>query len=377
MIYLDNAATTFPKPETVYREMDRANREFAVNAGRGSYKAARTATNVIDETKKKLLQLFHAEGIADICFTPSITHAINQVLAGTCLDESSNVYITPYEHNAVARTIKLLQQKLHFSVMILPTNDDLTIDMERTRYEFTRNKPTLVVVNKVSNVTGYVLPAEEIFSMAKEFGAITIMDAAQAAGLCNLDMSSNNTDVLCFAGHKTLYGPFGIGGFALKHGVPLEPVFAGGTGSNSLNLDMPLSAPERFEAASQNIVAVAGLRASLAALDQESHFNHSLEMTRYLLQQLRTIDKIKMMGAYEPGETLGIVSFVMEDYTSNDIGTILDDEFDIAVRTGFHCAPYIHDYLGDKEFGGTVRIGIGLFTTKDDIDYLIKALKTL
>ena len=203
------------------------------------------------------------------------------------------------------------------------------------------------------------------------------MDAAQAAGLCDLNMSSNNTDVLCFAGHKTLYGPFGIGGFALKHGVSLEPVFAGGTGSNSLNLDMPLNAPERFEAASQNIVAIAGLRASLESLDQESHFNHSFEMTRYLLQQLQTIDKVKTMGAFETGKTLGIVSFVMDDYTSDDIGTILDDEFDIAVRTGFHCAPYIHDYLGDKEYGGTIRVGIGLFTTREDIDYLIKALKTL
>ena len=166
MIYLDNAATTYPKPENVYCEMDRVNRELAVNAGRGSYKAARTAMSLIDDTKIKLLQLFHAEGLADICFTPSITHAINQTLAGAHLDETSNVYITPYEHNAVARPIKLLQDKYHFSVKKIPLDEDLTIDLKKMQYEFTRNKPSLVIANKVSNVTGYVLPTDEIFSIA-------------------------------------------------------------------------------------------------------------------------------------------------------------------------------------------------------------------
>ncbi len=377
MIYLDNAATTFPKPEFVYSEMDRINRTLAVNAGRGSYKAAKEAAKIIDETRLLLLKLFHAQGIADIILTPSITHAINQILDGLVHDETATVYISPYEHNAVARTINMLQEKYGFDIEFIPLDDDLKIDLKKTEYHFTQKAPSIVIINKISNVTGYILPAEQVFHIAKKYGAVTIMDAAQAAGLVDIDMTSNDTDIICFAGHKTLYGPFGIGGFALKHGIELQVTFAGGTGSNSLNLKMPDRSPARYEAASQNILAVAGLHAALSVVDQKQHLQHSVEMTDYLLTKLSSLTNIKLMGTYSDGSTLGIVSFVVDGYTSDDIGNILDDEFDIAVRTGYHCAPFIHEYLKDKAYTGTVRIGIGLFTTKEDIDCLIEALKTL
>ena len=377
MIYLDNAATTFPKPEFVYSEMDRINRSLAVNAGRGSYKAAKEAAQIIDETKQLLLKLFHAQGIADIILTPSITHAINQILGGLAYDGSATVYISPYEHNAVARTLNMLQEKYRFDIEFIPLDDDLKIDLKKTEYQFTQKAPSIVIINKISNVTGYILPAEQVFHIAKKYGAVTIMDAAQAAGLVDIDMTSNDADIICFAGHKTLYGPFGIGGFALKHGIELQVSFAGGTGSNSLNLKMPDRSPARYEAASQNILAVAGLHAALSVVDQKQHLQHSVEMTDYLLTKLSSLTNIKLMGTYSDGSTLGIVSFVVDGYTSDDIGNILDDEFDIAVRTGYHCAPYIHEYLKDKDYAGTVRIGTGLFTTKEDVDRLIEALETL
>lgn len=377
MIYLDNAATTFPKPEFVYSEMDRINRSLAVNAGRGSYKVAKKAAQIIDETRQLLLKLFHAQGIADIILTPSITHAINQILSGIEFNETSTVYISPYEHNAVARTVHMLQEKYGFCVEFIPIDENLKIDINRTEYLFTQKAPSLVILNKVSNVTGYVLPAEQIFNMAKKYNAMTIMDAAQAAGLVDIDMATNSADIICFAGHKTLYGPFGIGGFALKKGLELKVAFAGGTGSDSLNLNMPNNSPAKYEAASQNILAIAGLRAALSVLDQKQHFDHSAEITEYLLTKLSGFDNIHLLGTYRDGSTLGIVSFVVDGYTSDDIGSILDDEFDIAVRTGYHCAPYIHEYLKDKDYAGTVRIGTGLFTTKEDIDSLIEALETL
>ena len=377
MIYLDNAATTFPKPEFVYSEMDRINRSLAVNAGRGSYKAAKEAAKIIDETRQLLLKLFHAQGIADIILTPSITHAMNQILGGLAYDGSATVYISPYEHNAVARTLNMLQEKYRFDIEFIPLDDDLKIDLKKTEYQFTQKAPSIVIINKISNVTGYILPAEQVFHIAKKYGAVTIMDAAQAAGLVDIDMTSNDADIICFAGHKTLYGPFGIGGFALKHGIELQVSFAGGTGSNSLNLKMPDRSPARYEAASQNILAVAGLHAALSVVDQKQHLRHSVEMTDYLLTKLSSLTNIKLMGTYSDGSTLGIVSFVVDGYTSDDIGNILDDEFDIAVRTGYHCAPYIHEYLKDKDYAGTVRIGTGLFTTKEDVDRLIEALETL
>lgn len=377
MIYLDNAATTFPKPERVYTALETANRELSFNAGRGSYKAARAASAIIDDTKNRLLSLFHATGYADIVFTPSVTHALNQVLNGLDLTGNSVIYVSPYEHNAVARTVYQLSVNSGASVKMLPLTKDLQIDLEKAKYQFSINSPSVVILNALSNVTGYILPVAEIFLMAKEYGAITVLDAAQAAGLIALDMPALNADVLCFAGHKTLMGPFGIGGFLIKHGITLKKVLTGGTGSASLTLDMPEEAPGRYEASSTNVVAIAGLNASLKGLDINEHRKTLRELTEYLLEALNGIPSVNLMGTFDTDKTLGIVSFVVEGYQSDEVGIILDDEYDIAVRTGYHCAPYIHDYLGDKPYHGTIRIGIGQFNTKEDIDALISAIKSL
>ena len=377
MIYLDNAATTFPKPERVYTALETANRELSFNAGRGSYKAARAASAIIDDTKNRLLSLFHATGYADIVFTPSVTHALNQVLNGLDLTGNSVIYVSPYEHNAVARTVYQLSVNSGASVKMLPLTKDLQIDLEKAKYQFSINSPSVVILNALSNVTGYILPVAEIFLMAKEYGAITVLDAAQAAGLIDLDMPALNADVLCFAGHKTLMGPFGIGGFLIKHGITLKKVLTGGTGSASLTLDMPEEAPGRYEASSTNVVAIAGLNASLKGLDINEHRKTLRELTEYLLEALNGIPSVNLMGTFNTDKTLGIVSFVVEGYQSDEVGIILDDEYDIAVRTGYHCAPYIHDYLGDKPYHGTIRIGIGQFNTKEDIDALISAIKSL
>lgn len=377
MIYLDNAATTFPKPERVYTALETANRELSFNAGRGSYKAARAASAIIDDTKNRLLSLFHATGYADIVFTPSVTHALNQVLNGLDLTGNSVIYVSPYEHNAVARTVYQLSVNSGASVKMLPLTKDLQIDLEKAKYQFSINSPSVVILNALSNVTGYILPVAEIFLMAKEYGAITVLDAAQAAGLIDLDMPALNADVLCYAGHKTLMGPFGIGGFLIKHGITLKKVLTGGTGSASLTLDMPEEAPGRYEASSTNVVAIAGLNASLKGLDINEHRKTLRELTEYLLEALNSIPSVNLMGAFDTDKTLGIVSFVVEGYQSDEVGIILDNEYDIAVRTGYHCAPYIHDYLGDKPYHGTIRIGIGQFNTKEDIDALISAIKSL
>ena len=223
MIYLDNAATTFPKPEMVYDALDAANRKLSFNAGRGSYKAARNASAIIDDTKNQLLSLLHATGYADVVFTPSVTHALNQVLNGLDLTSNSVIYVSPYEHNAVARTIHQLSISTGASIEMLPLTEDLQIDLEKAKYQFSVKTPSVIVLNALSNVTGYILPVKELFLMAKEYGATTILDAAQAAGLIDLDMPGLNTDILCFAGHKTLMGPFGIGGFLIKHGLLVGP----------------------------------------------------------------------------------------------------------------------------------------------------------
>ena len=377
MIYLDNAATTYPKYEAVYSAMDDANRRLSVNAGRGSYDAAKEASTLIEETRNQILTLFHAKDIADAVFTPSVTHAINQVLRGYQLGPDSVVYITPYEHNAVARTIADLQKSTGCRVEFIPLEEDLTIDLDQTEYAFSMVPPDLVVMNALSNVTGYILPIKELCDLAKEYSCMTVVDSAQAAGLIPVDLRSLQADVVCFAGHKTLEGPFGIGGFVIRKSSEslIAPVFTGGTGSNSLNTGMPESMPGRYEASSQNIVAIAGLHAALEQCNIDDHYKIMQDLSQYLINGLNSVPKVNILGMTE--NNIGIVSFVVDGYSSGDVGVILNDEFDIAVRTGYHCAPYIHDFLHDRESDGTIRVGLGRFNTIRDIDALIKALHTL
>lgn len=376
MIYLDNAATSFPRPEQVYAEMDRANRSLSLNAGRGGYRAAREAAGMIEETRNMLADLLHCAGCADIVFTPSVTQALNQVLRGLDLAAGSVIYVSPYEHNAVARTVESIREKTGCEVRLLPLDDTMKMDLQKMDYLFHEKAPSAVVCTVISNVTGYRLPVEQIFAKAKEYGAVTIADAAQAAGLIPIDFSELHADVVCFAGHKTLCGPFGVGGFAIRKGLILEPVLTGGTGSDSLNLRMPQETPHRYEAGSENIVAVAGLRAALRWLKDYPHEDRIKELTERLISGLSALDKVTVLGT--PSENpYGIVSFVVEGYESADVGMILDDEYDIAVRTGYHCAPYIHEYLQDIPYAGTVRAGIGPFNTKEDIDALVEAVESL
>lgn len=377
MIYLDNAATTYPKHAAVYSAMDDANRRLSVNAGRGSYDAAREASSLIEETRSQILNLFHAKDIADAVFTPSVTHAINQVLRGFPFVADSVAYITPYEHNAVARTIADLQNNTGCRVEFIPLKEDLSIDLDQTEYAFSMVPPDLVVMNAMSNVTGYILPIKELCDLAKEYSCMTVVDSAQSAGLVPVDLRSLQADVVCFAGHKTLEGPFGIGGFVIRKSAVslIAPVFTGGTGSNSLNTDMPESMPGRYEASSQNIVAIAGLHAALEQCNIDEHYKILQDLSQYLINGLNSVPKVNILGLTE--NNIGIVSFVVDGYSSGDVGVILNDEFDIAVRTGYHCAPYIHDYLHDRESDGTIRVGLGRFNTIRDIDALIKALHTL
>ncbi len=375
MIYLDNAATTFPKPDAVYQAMDKANRELAVNAGRGSYTLAREATKIIDETKHMLLRLVHAEGIGKVAFTPSITIALNEILQGIDFHTGDNLYISPYEHNAVARVAHLLETSMGVNVIQMPLNESLLeIDIDKLQYMFSHHKPKCVCCIHVSNVTGYVLPIDKIFDLAKPYGAITILDTAQSLGLIDIDAISLNLDFLAFAGHKTLYGPFGIGGFIDLRGTTLRPVISGGTGSDSLNVEMPKESPQKYESSSMNVVAIAGLNAALNILDVQANRRKEEKLLDYLIAELGKVENV--ITYLPPREKhICIVSFNVRGYKAEEIGEILDADFDIAVRTGYHCAPFIHKHLADIASNGTVRVGISQFVSENDIDILIEALR--
>ncbi len=375
MIYLDNAATTFPKPESVYSEMDRVNRTCCVNAGRGSYKLAREASSIISETKQLLRQLVHADVDVPVVLSPSVTIAMNQIINGYSWREGATIYVSPYEHNAVARTLEKLKKTHNVNILLLPINENtLEIDLDATQYDFGKNTPDAVFCTHVSNVTGYVLPVKEIFNLAKQYNALTVLDSAQSLGLIPIDSNDIYADLIAFTGHKTLYGPFGIGGFMNPGHVILDVFLTGGTGSDSLNLEMPSGEEGRYEAASSNLTAIAGLRAAIKELDVDASLKHEQQLTRRLVDGLNKIPGVKIYGYSTEDQSVGIVSFTVDGYKSEDVGMILDEDYEIAVRTGYHCAPFIHNYLKDEKALGTVRVGIGQFTTVEDIDKLIQAI---
>ncbi len=378
MIYLDNAATTFPKPEVVYQAMDKANRELAINAGRGSYKLARDASKLIADTKQQLRSLVNADISAAVVFAPSITIALNQVIQGIDFNRGDAVYVSPYEHNAVARTVHLVEKEKGIKIKFLPLNEDtLEVDLDKMRYEFSKDKPRAVICIHVSNVTGYILPVADIFGAAKEYEAITVLDTAQSLGLIPVDSKSIGADIIAFAGHKTLYGPFGIGGFINITGISLNECIVGGTGSDSLNLNMPEGHEARYESASMNIIAVSGLQASLNVLDSTKIMEREKELMNYLLDRLRQIPEIVIYTPSNRDNHIGIVSFNIRGLLAEDVGTILDEDFDIAVRTGYHCAPWIHEYIGDIKFNGTIRVGLGQYNSVEDIDIFIDSLREI
>ena len=378
MIYLDNAATTYPKPEEVYEKMDMLTREMSVNAGRGSYELARKATGVINGTRAKIADFFGS----------SATEAANRVLLGYDFKENMTVYVSPYEHNAVMRTLEAVRKKTGIQIKLLATDNKGYLDIEEIEYQFMCDEPDFVCINMASNVTGYILPFEKIAHMAKEYEAVVFADAAQAAGNIKINLKETDIDILIFAGHKSLYGLFGVGGFATNSRIferdkKLNPVIFGGNGEDSLNLGLPETGISKYEVGSLNVPAIGALKCGIDSI--KSDFNeirqHEDKMFRYLLEEIEKMDGIIIFQKPETEEEfenhIAVISTAFEKYASDDAGTILDGEYNIAVRTGYHCAPLVHDVIGSKKYGGTIRISIGRYTTKEDIDRLVSAFEDM
>ena len=377
-LYFDNAATTYPKPEDVYQAMDETARWMGVNAGRGGYEAARQASQLIEDTRALVLQYIKTQLDAQVVFTASATLAMNLVIGGMEWKDSDVVYVSSFEHNAVARTLYAYQKKCGFTVLELPIDEErLQLDLNQIRYAFTKNPPDYVFMSHVSNVTGYILEMEEVGSLAHEKGAKVIVDASQSCGLLPIDVRNGTIDIVVFAGHKTMYGPFGIGGYVNHTGVSLQPLLYGGTGTDSLNLDMPQGI-SRLEPGSPNIVAISGLRAGLLYLQEHTQLEQKeRELTQYLVSCMEHVPYVHLYLPSDRSRHISMVAFNIEGYKSDEVGMILDQDYGIAVRTGYHCAPFIHKYLKDKESLGVVRASIGCFTTKEDVDVLVNAVKEI
>lgn len=373
--YFDNAATSFPKPEEVYSFMDSFYRSYGVNVGRGQHKMAFIAVNMVEETRALLLQLFHCPSRLAI-FSPSSTEALNIIIQGQEYFDGCNIYISPFEHNSVTRILHHIKTDRSISVRQLPVDrSSLQYDIARMKCDFIENKPHYVIVSHASNVCGVIAPIFSICEVAKEYAATTIIDMSQTAGLIDTDLNNENIDYAVFAGHKTLYGPFGISGFIAKSDAVLRPLIFGGTGSDSANQDMPSFLPTRLEAGSINVAALAGLNASLKWIQKKSCKVIRLkeeENRKTLLNVLSTYPNVRIIGAENSKNSIGIVSCVFDGYSPDNIGQILSNQ-SIAVRTGLQCSPIAHRFLGTFP-AGTVRFSTSYFTSQEDFNSLARAL---
>lgn len=374
MIYLDNAATTYPKPECVYKSLDEANRTLAFNSGRGSYKEAKMVSDMIEDTRRKVASIVGL-GPETVSFESSATEAMNIIINGLDLQEGDNVYISPFEHNAIVRPLYNLQKVKHINIRQLPFNKETwDIDEKKTIDMFSLYKPKACFLTHVNNVTGYILPVGVFFALSKRYNCINILDCAQSFGV--LDIPSKDADFMVFAGHKSLYSSFGVAGFINKNEIVLNVSKSGGTGSDSLNVFMPEKGNARYESGSLNSIAIAGLNQSIDWLRNNDVYHHEKELTKLATEQLSSMTNVSL---YLPKNKniFGIISFNVDGYAPEDVGSILYDEFEICVRTGYHCCPFIHSFIGSDIKKGTVRISLGAFSTKEDIYRLVEAIKTL
>lgn len=374
MAYFDNAATTYPKPDEVYSFMDSFYRNYGGSAGRGNYALANTAKGIVDETRMLLRELLHCSA-KQVIFTPTATIALNMVIQGVIARGAKNIYISPFEHNAVTRVLHHFEQLGQITVGELVVTKSLEYDLERIRYQFDAIHPDLVIVSHASNVIGLVTPVEDIFALAKEYGSATLVDMAQTAGLVDFNVGLETVDFAVFAGHKTLLGPTGISGFIMQPKMDLPPTLFGGTGYDSANQNMPESIPEKYEMGTLNIAGIAGLNAALKWIKGQTIGKlHQEEdkRRRQLLRLLSNYDFISVIGNESKRKYVGIVSCLIDGISSDSASNIFAER-GISVRTGLQCAPKAHQFLGTYP-AGTIRFSVNALTSDDDFEQLRNAL---
>ena len=363
MAYFDNAATTFPKPECVYQAMDSFYRKAGGSIGRGTHNKAKSSAVLASETRSMLQELFHAP-TREVIFTPTATIALNMIIQGIIKKGIKNIYISPFEHNAVTRVLYAYKE---INVKQLAVNRDLKYDFSKIEYQFRQCAPELVIMSHASNVIGLVAPVKEIFVAAKKYNAYTLLDMSQTAGLINIDLNLELYDFAVFAGHKTLYGPTGISGFLMKNSIALPAILYGGTGIESANQEMPKILPARYEMGTLNTVGIAGLNAALKwllAMGVEKIYEREHDNRAKLINILKHYEFINLVGINENLDYVGVVSVNIGGIASDSAGIIFDEQ-NIAVRTGLQCAPLAHKFLNTYP-SGTIRFSVSYFTSDDD-----------
>lgn len=375
MIYLDNAATSFPKPSDVYEEVLKCMENYAANPGRGSHDMAIKASEKVMETRGEISEFFNIPNPLNIVFTNNATEALNIAIKGL-LKKRDHVISTVIEHNSVLRPLNYLS-KNGVQFTLLGVNQSGYININGLKNEIRKNTKA-IIINHASNVLGTIQNIKEIGKIAKENNIIFIVDASQSAGILSIDVQRDNIDLLAFPGHKGLLGPQGTGCLYVKDGIELENFKDGGTGSNSNLMVQPDFLPDKFESGTLNTPGIAGLCEGVKYIKKVGRKNikkHEEVLIEYFLNEIKKLSYIKIYGPQNYENRASVVSINIEGIDSSKVGYMLN-KYGIAVRTGYHCAPLIHGIIGTMN-RGTVRISPGYFNTFDDIENLVKALKQI
>ena len=377
MIYLDNAATSAPKPESVYAAADQALRHCFGNPGRSGHAASSAAGRIVEDARALLAGFFGAEEPSEISFTCNATTALNTAILGTARP-GDHIITSSLEHNSVSRPLEYLKSQ-GCSLSVLPASAETGIDPEDVRKEI-RSNTSLVVITHISNVTGTVNDISSIGEICQSCGVSFLVDAAQSAGTRSIDVRKDHIDMLAFPGHKGLMGPQGTGGLDVLRDIPIRPLTRGGTGTFSELLSQPEERPSALESGTLNVPGIAGLTAGISFIREtgiRKIHDREQELRLRILRGLRQIPEISLYVPSEQADAGAVISFTMETAEPSDIAMMLDASFGIAVRAGLHCAPYAHSMLGTLSGGGTVRVSPGYFTTDEEIDLFLDAIREL
>lgn len=376
-IYLDNASTSFPKPPGVEKAMSRFLVQQAGNPGRAGHRMAAAAERMVDQLRSRLVRMFEADDPGRIAFAMNATDALNMAIKGT-VQPGDHVITTALEHNSVSRPLQGLAGAGTIELTRLPLTGDGFIDPDAVAAAFQPNT-RLVACTHCSNVLGTIQPIADIGRITRERDAILLIDAAQSAGVLPISMREMHIDLLAVTGHKSLLGPTGTGALLVGSRAAPRPWREGGTGADSVHPVQPETFPHRLEAGTPNSVGLAGLLAGLDEVEQRT-LGAILDHERSLVTRLRNAllddDRFRVFGSADAARRAGVLSFTLKGFEPQEIASILDESFDIAVRAGLHCAPYVHAALGTAP-AGTTRVSVGPYNTPDEIDALVAALKQI
>ena len=374
--YFDNAATSFPKPDIVYNSIMDVMKNYGANPGRSGHKLALKLGREIFETRELIAKLFNIKNPMNIIFTFNCTESLNLGIKGI-LQKGDHVITTSMEHNSVLRPLTALKKE---GIETTIVKGDLMgridpIDIEKSIKKNTK----LIITTHVSNLTGTIMPIDAIGKIAKKNGIYYMVDAAQSAGVYDIDVEKMNIDMLAFPGHKGLLGPQGTGGLYIREGLYIKEMQQGGTGSISHLLTQPDIRPDKYESGTPNGPGIVGVGAGINYILQEGIENirkHEEELTKHFIEEVSKIEGVRIYGPLDIKKQAAVVPINIGDEDSSEISYILDQDYDIEVRPGLHCAPLAHKTIGTFE-QGVVRFSFGPFNTHEEIEIGVKAIREI